>query len=312
MCGIYGWIGDTTQRSKVFELFENLGIESESRGKHATGYYSLNGSVTSAKAPLPASDFFKIKAYKDLYSKSTPHVLIGHNRWATHGNPKDNRNNHPFTTNRWGFIHNGNVANTIDISTYSDCDSEKIFRFFTKDYYNSHSALNSIEKVLKTFDRGDMACALADAKTDSLYLFRNDGRPLVKTFLEDLNIIVFASTKEILERALKKSKIKYDNDKIYSLKVGQILRIRRELKIKSRFVEGLHKTTIITKANYPVTNYPIALPRYNWLPKPKTKTYKRGWECKLCKKVFIGEEWLDNHIWLEHGKIDTDKYKKYL
>lgn len=38
-------------------------------------------------------------------------ALIGHCRWATHGSPADNRNNHPHPAGRGWIVHNGVVFN---------------------------------------------------------------------------------------------------------------------------------------------------------------------------------------------------------
>jgi glucosamine 6-phosphate synthetase-like amidotransferase/phosphosugar isomerase protein len=57
-------------------------------------------------------------------------VVIGHCRWATHGNPQDNRNNHPPPAGRGWFVHNGVVANystlvrRFHLQQNTHCDSE--------------------------------------------------------------------------------------------------------------------------------------------------------------------------------------------
>ena len=151
MCGIYGFIGKPTNYNKVLEIVESLGIESEIRGIHATGYYGLNGEPIYAKAPIKASHFFKTEDWKKLYNNNELSILVGHNRWATNGDPKNNENNHPFFTGRFGFVHNGTVGNVgkkdkentkqfkmddLDITCRSECDSERIFRYFLKRFYN--------------------------------------------------------------------------------------------------------------------------------------------------------------------------------
>ena len=63
-------------------------------------------------------------------------MVLGHVRWATHGNPKDNRNNHPHVCSggRYFLVHNGVISNHLDITDRyglrlrSDCDSEILLR----------------------------------------------------------------------------------------------------------------------------------------------------------------------------------------
>ena len=310
MCGIYGFIGKSTNHTKVLEIMESLGIESEVRGIHATGYYGLNSVPISAKAPMKATNFFKTLAWQDLYVTSPLTILVGHNRWATNGDPQDNENNHPFTTNRFGFVHNGVVSSVkpdMDITCRSKCDSEKIFRYFLKRFYNDHNTFHSIEKTMKVFDKGgDYACALVDAKERLLYLFRNDGRPMNYIKVESLGVIFYASTSDIIKNAFLINGIKFDSSKCYSLKCGQILRIDENLEKHSEFV-AIEKPTKIIKYYIPSTS---SFPKsYHF---PKAKNTNNWYECKKCKKQFLNAQYAKKHIEDEHKIVDVEKIENLI
>jgi glucosamine 6-phosphate synthetase-like amidotransferase/phosphosugar isomerase protein len=57
-------------------------------------------------------------------------AVIGHCRWATHGDPQDNRNNHPHPAGRGWLVHNGVIRNDQallhqdKLRPRTDCDSE--------------------------------------------------------------------------------------------------------------------------------------------------------------------------------------------
>lgn len=306
MCGIYGYIGHPTEqnKNKLLELFTVLGVLTEPRGIDATGYYGLNTSVHTEKAPLKASDFFQTKEYLKIFEQPVMQILIGHNRWYTHGDPKINSNNHPFTTSRFGFIHNGIVGQVIvDVKQQTECDSEKIFRYFLKHIYNDHNHFTSLEKTMLAFKQGDFACALVDSKERSLFLFRNEDRPIAYHYLKNLNVIIFSSTKTIMKNAFKECNIKLNPKDILDLEPSQILKITETLNTQSHFVKGLSKP----KPVYP-SKYFSSSSLYS-LPKPKKRYKVVGWECQLCKapkKVFLNPSYTKQHIIDKHGVTDLN------
>ena len=92
---------------------------SDWRGLAATG-----PSIPS-NAPGPAT-----ANLGDLDACRGAAVVIGHCRWATHGAPEDNRNNHPHPAGRGWFVHNGVVRNHASLihqfrlAPQTQCDSE--------------------------------------------------------------------------------------------------------------------------------------------------------------------------------------------
>lgn len=233
MCGIYGYIGMPSNPEKILNLFTTLGTFTEVRGIHATGFYGLNSEVIFDKDPGPATKFYKKRDFVNQHKNSVPDVLIGHNRHATHGSPSNNINNHPFISDRFGFIHNGIIAYVqvpTPIKMRSECDSEMMFAYFKKLFWNNHNVARSIEKAMEVFNSGWYGCAMVDNKERALYLFGNK-RDIVYTHLKDFGVIVFASTHEILNQAMKHENLRF-TDSIHTVYNGKLIKINTNLQIK--------------------------------------------------------------------------------
>jgi len=117
MCGIAGiYIKDPSvvKHHPNFERFANqllLGIEG--RGKHATGFVAVtfDGQVVMDKADEAASDFINSR-------ESIPEgvqILLLHTRYATKGDAKNYRNNHPVIHGSCFTTHNGSIDNDDDL-----------------------------------------------------------------------------------------------------------------------------------------------------------------------------------------------------
>jgi glucosamine 6-phosphate synthetase-like amidotransferase/phosphosugar isomerase protein len=291
MCGIYGFIGHPANSEKILDLFIDLGIETEIRGTHATGYYGVNTSVHMKKAPQKASDFYlEQKDFYDFY-EDVPSVLIGHNRFASCGDYKINKNNHPFMNDRFGFIHNGCCygwvnQKSLGIQVESDCDSEWIFRYFLKTLELHHNNMfSAIKKTLNTFDEATLACAMVDSKNKKLYLFRNIGNPICYVINKEQNVLIFASTPSILSKALKLHDL--PNEKIIDVEKGQILCIDEDLHIETETCQHLRGS----RSSY------LSVVTSHWA-KSHTKKLSSGsgYKCLKCGKKFVSQDYVENHL----------------
>jgi glucosamine--fructose-6-phosphate aminotransferase (isomerizing) len=126
MCGIFGFITQTGHGPDLSRL-KRLALETERRGRHAFGlaWISANGRLHTFKRPGAASI-----CLDDLNRCRGAQLVIGHCRWATHGPPEDNRNNHPHPAGRGWLVHNGVVFNHAGLARRyrlrlrTQCDSE--------------------------------------------------------------------------------------------------------------------------------------------------------------------------------------------
>jgi glucosamine 6-phosphate synthetase-like amidotransferase/phosphosugar isomerase protein len=126
MCGIFGFISSEGKGPEVARL-RRIALVTQSRGDHAFGLAWLDGDgrLQTFKRPGPA------KAYLDELDRCrNAVVVVGHCRFATHGSPQDNRNNHPHAAGAGFLVHNGVIHNhqqlirRYGLDQQSQCDSE--------------------------------------------------------------------------------------------------------------------------------------------------------------------------------------------
>lgn len=128
MCGVFGFIANEGQEVDLSRL-EDLAIVTESRGEHAWGvaWIDEQDRLRRFKRAGRVSDNFDL-----LGQVAGAKAVIGHCRFATHGDPRSNENNHPHPSDGGWIVHNGVVGNSdalqrqFGLEPSSECDSETL------------------------------------------------------------------------------------------------------------------------------------------------------------------------------------------
>lgn len=197
MCGICGlWSFEPfRQPEKVKTLLFQMLKDIEVRGGDATGVALVNthtGDICVIKQPMGAKQF--VKTFRDI-DVTGFNLILGHTRFATQGDEKQNVNNHPHYSKLHEnvLIHNGIISNYDDVKERcapqldGDCDSEIILGL-----YNRRNG--TIRKTLKELS-GIFALALYDKS--KLYLYR-DRNPLYTAYNHSKKLFMFSSHQDVL------------------------------------------------------------------------------------------------------------------
>ncbi len=226
MCCLFGMLDykhrlNKKQQNKIISI---LSYYCEARGTDATGIsYNIPERLCIYKRPLAAHKM----------SFNIPHevnAVMGHTRMTTQGSEIKNYNNHPFygKTNNTTFAlaHNGVLHNDVVLRK-----TEKLPE--TKIETDSYIAVQLIEKKnLLNFDslsymaeslEGSFTFTLLDRK-DNLYFIKGDN-PMCIYHFPDTGIYLYASTEEILKKAIKKIPYKLGKREEVKTSSGDILRI---------------------------------------------------------------------------------------
>jgi glucosamine--fructose-6-phosphate aminotransferase (isomerizing) len=126
MCGIFGFVAKGNNKVNIHSL-RTIASITERRGPHAWGMAWVDGAgkMRTYKQTGAISDSLGL-----LAMAKEARLLIGHCRYATHGDPRDNTNNHPHDAGDAWIVHNGvighyeDIADRHELDLFTECDSE--------------------------------------------------------------------------------------------------------------------------------------------------------------------------------------------
>lgn len=226
MCCLFGFIdyvGALSVRQKN-HLIRELSIASEARGTDATGIaYNTSHGLQIYKRPLAAHRLH-------LLIPAEAHVVLGHTRMATQGSAKKNYNNHPFCGHVKGesfaLAHNGTIWNDIELRHTKHLPRTKV-------QTDSYIAIQLIEQQ-KALNLSSLKCMAEQvegsfsfsvlSEQDELWLVKGDN-PLTIVHFPAAGVYVYASTAEILNKALARRGNWLGREESVDIAMGDIVKI---------------------------------------------------------------------------------------
>lgn len=216
MCGQLGILFGNKDRSQeeidhLTDLFTDLLVISEARGRHASGlaWLKTSGDGKVFKLPVPASTLVEESEYRNMLAAvdTNTTILMGHTRWKTRGDERNNANNHPQVSDLCIGTHNGTVTNAsylfrhFDIPRHAEVDSEVIFRIADTAVSRGQIDTSILSKRL-SLCRGQMSAVISTWHDPETVIFVKGDRPLEFRYHRKRQVLLYASDGRFLDVVL--------------------------------------------------------------------------------------------------------------
>ena len=247
MCALFGWLdyrGIVPYRV-LRKLTQALANAAEERGTDAAGISYINGGrVTIFKRPKAAHKLH-------FNAPDGTKAVMGHTRFATQGDKKQNYNNHPFAGHadkEFAFAHNGVLWNDKELrrdkvipDTYIDTDSYIGVQLIEK---QGKLNFDSLQYMAETVE-GNFTFTVLD-QTNSLYIIKGSN-PMCLLHFETIGLFVYASTESIMKKALKQLGLHKFESKRIDTDEGDILCIDTNGRIsRSQFQPKIYRSKYLS------------------------------------------------------------------
>lgn len=259
MCCLFGMIdyGNTLSGKQKSRMISVLATECEVRGTDATGIAYNHNGLQIHKRPLPAHQM-------RFHIPNEVSVVHGHCRLTTQGSEKRNNNNHPFygivQNHKFALAHNGVLYNDRELrltqnlpKTSIETDSFVAVQLIEKKNTLDFDSLKFMAERVE----GSFVFTVLDDK-DNIYFVKGDN-PLCLYHYPALKLFLYASTQEILDKAIRKMPIKETPERV-NVRSGEILKIDKDGNIsRSEFeFDSPFSYHYLTPYTYP---YPTSMTR---------------------------------------------------
>ena len=245
MCGIIGYVGKKKRHLK--ELIKGL-YNLEYRGYDSSGIAYLNDNKIVIEKKVG-----RIKELEQVINENdVTNILIGHTRWATHGQPSL-LNAHPHKVGKITIVHNGIIDNyqelkqNLESNGYhfvSETDTEVAAGELAYFYDKTNDMLKAIKLFMDNVSGSYAICLINDDELDNLYVIKK-GSPLIigvsssETYIASDILAMLDNTRKYvaLEDGMY-GKIKEKNISLYSFSGKKIKPVIKEF---SGDVHGISK-----------------------------------------------------------------------
>lgn len=232
MCGIISIITNNNNIDIQNILINGL-IQLQNRGYDSAGIASLdsNNEIQLLKYASTEEEDSIDKIKLNLKKIEKSNIMIGHTRWATHGQ-KNDTNSHPHLSydNKFAIVHNGIIENYFELKLFlekknifskSETDTEIIVNLLSYFYNNEKDINKAIKKTLSLIEGTYALIILSKDNPDQLYCIRK-GSPLLIGKHNDY--IIIASEKSAFQKLI---------DNYFYLENNDIIIISKDLNINT-------------------------------------------------------------------------------
>jgi len=250
MCGIVGYIGPKNGIEISLKGLKRL----EYRGYDSAGLAALFGDKIICQKTKG-----KVVVLEEQLSSDSKesHLVIAHNRWATHGEPnKDNAHPHFDCNKRIFLVHNGVIENYRSLKKWliekghkfkSETDTEVIAHLIEEHYEDD--LLKSVQKTLNLLEGAYGLAIICEQEPDKLIVAKK-GSPLAIGICNKGEYIVASDPVAIIEHT--KKVIYLDDDEIAILsRKGMKITNSRNSKIEKKIQNIEWDLAKIEKEGFP-------------------------------------------------------------
>lgn len=226
MCCLFGFIDyagalSVTQKSR---LIRELSIAAEARGTDATGVaYNTSRGLQIYKRPIAARRL-------QLRIPVEARAVMGHTRMTTQGSAKKDYNNHPFFGHAKGksfaLAHNGVIWNDLELRRTKHLPRTKVQTdsYVSVQLIEQQKALDfdSLRYMAEQVE-GSFSFTVLDEQ-NALWIVKGDN-PLSIAHFPAAGVYVYASTAEILNKALARCGNWLERGEKVDIAMGDIVKI---------------------------------------------------------------------------------------
>jgi len=190
-CGIGGVSTGYPFTEKEATICRRLLDSLQRRGRDAWGYFD---GFTVHKEPGAFDESVKYETLVDDLLRTGTNIFLCHTRYATQGDPEENKNNHPFELGDFVFAHNGVLYYSDPFDNVWDIETDSFWMLYW--IWHEYLGLGDVVEAIRagvSHVSGMYACWLHKRMEETTYLFRIKN-PIMEThFWRRKDLVVFGS-----------------------------------------------------------------------------------------------------------------------